>query len=127
MRTILQLNLPTLGRPANDNRPALMLHKGWVRIYANLASDLEALSDRRRLSYQLSSKLRRYRRLHFWHSLWITVWYRCGGVCERCLTRPMAQLHHKHYRTYGQERPEDMEGLCSDCHWLHHRSRSRSA
>jgi len=40
------------------------------------------------------------------------------GRCERCRRyRPgRLQLHHKHYRTLGRERHEDLELLCVTCH-----------
>lgn len=37
--------------------------------------------------------------------------------CERCLLiTEHLELHHKHYRTLGNERDEDIEVLCNACH-----------
>ena len=42
---------------------------------------------------------------------------RAGGYCERCGLKPLwLEVHHRHYRTIGAERPEDMEVLCPLCH-----------
>lgn len=41
-----------------------------------------------------------------------------GKKCQKCgnTTRPL-QLHHKHYDTFGIERPKDVLLLCMDCHY----------
>lgn len=39
------------------------------------------------------------------------------GLCAGCgLRRSRLELHHLHYRTLGQERPEDVVALCRWCH-----------
>jgi 5-methylcytosine-specific restriction endonuclease McrA len=117
-----QADLPDIHQPANDNVPLLRRHQDWARIYLARARDLEMLSDTRKLTQQQRNRLNRFRRLHRWHSLWITVWLRCGNTCESCGVRPMEELHHLHYQTYGNESPEDMQGLCRFCHWMYHRA-----
>jgi 5-methylcytosine-specific restriction endonuclease McrA len=40
-----------------------------------------------------------------------------GHRCERCLhVSAYLELHHKHYYSFGSERPEDVELLCPKCH-----------
>lgn len=46
------------------------------------------------------------------------VWARCGGRCERCHRRRMAEVHHKTYRRLFHEELRDLQGLCGRCHWL---------
>jgi len=36
--------------------------------------------------------------------------------CERCERQGSLQVHHRHYRTLGNERAEDVEVLCYSCH-----------
>jgi len=40
-----------------------------------------------------------------------------GNRCENCgRGERVLQVHHKHYKTLGHERPQDLEVLCLDCH-----------
>jgi hypothetical protein len=39
-----------------------------------------------------------------------------GRAWERCGRTVDLQIHHTHYRTLGNERPEDLEVLCPPCH-----------
>ena len=40
-----------------------------------------------------------------------------GSKCERCGQDSVSlELHHLHYRSLGDEQPEDVELLCRDCH-----------
>jgi 5-methylcytosine-specific restriction endonuclease McrA len=42
-----------------------------------------------------------------------------GNRCERCgQSRISLELHHLHYRSLGNEQPEDVELLCQECHTL---------
>jgi 5-methylcytosine-specific restriction endonuclease McrA len=44
-----------------------------------------------------------------------------GRRCERCGVGGMLDIHHKHYRTLGMERPMDVQVLCRHCHErVHH-------
>jgi 5-methylcytosine-specific restriction endonuclease McrA len=52
-------------------------------------------------------------------------WKKEEGFCENCgLSRQESwrsykqdlQIHHKHYRTYGNEDRDDVEVLCRRCH-----------
>lgn len=47
------------------------------------------------------------------------------GKCEICSSANDLQVHHKHYRTLGNERPEDAAVLCSNCHANHHESEGK--
>lgn len=53
-----------------------------------------------------------------WYALKDAVKARCWRLCEYCLLRPGDQLHHRHYRTWGRERPEDVMLVCDPCHRL---------
>ena len=40
-----------------------------------------------------------------------------GNRCQRCEQEIASlHLHHVHYRSFGSERPEDVELLCTECH-----------
>jgi len=41
---------------------------------------------------------------------------RCGGICERCSQRAMAQVHHLNYDHLYDEPLADLQGLCGVCH-----------
>lgn len=36
--------------------------------------------------------------------------------CKSCGSSQKLHLHHKHYRNFKQETPDDVEVLCFDCH-----------
>ncbi len=41
-------------------------------------------------------------------------------VCRCCHRAPATQVHHKHYRTIGNERPGDLVAVCAACHCALH-------
>lgn len=43
-----------------------------------------------------------------------------GGKCETCGATHGLQVHHRHYRTLGQEGLQDVEILCGGCHTQEH-------
>jgi hypothetical protein len=43
--------------------------------------------------------------------------------CQRCGALGGLEVHHKHYRTLGAERAEDLEVLCMPCHEVADRER----
>lgn len=45
---------------------------------------------------------------------------RAGGQCNRCNAVRNLQVHHRHYKTLGEENYKDVEVLCQDCHRSHH-------
>jgi 5-methylcytosine-specific restriction endonuclease McrA len=62
-----------------------------------------------------------YLRSAHWRSLRIWALEAADWRCQRCgKTMSVAggslDVHHKHYRTVGHERPSDLEVLCRPCH-----------
>lgn len=58
-----------------------------------------------------------------WRELRSRVLKETGGKCERCgksYRKIHMHLHHKHYRTIGNEAREDVELLCVYCHAIEH-------
>jgi 5-methylcytosine-specific restriction endonuclease McrA len=52
-----------------------------------------------------------------WRQLRTRVLAERGYACERCgMTLTPLDLHHLHYRTLGEETPDDVELLCHRCH-----------
>ncbi len=45
---------------------------------------------------------------------------RAGGCCEECGNAHGLEAHHKTYAHLGDERPQDLEVLCSYCHAERH-------
>lgn len=38
------------------------------------------------------------------------------GICEKCKAAPIDVVHHKTYENFGDEKLEDLAGLCKPCH-----------
>lgn len=64
----------------------------------------------RRAAYQ------RYLASREWALLKAAVRRRSGGTCERCHAAPHDETHHLTYERIGQERLEDLLGVCEPCH-----------
>lgn len=65
----------------------------------------------------------KYLQSELWKKVRAAALWHAGGKCQLC-GQPHAQLevHHNSYnRLGGQERPEDLVVLCSDCHRRHHK------
>jgi hypothetical protein len=43
-------------------------------------------------------------------------WRKKTKACEKCGSAKELQCHHKHYRTLGRERREDILVVCRTCH-----------
>ena len=41
--------------------------------------------------------------------------------CERCGSKRKLHVHHKTYKNFGHEEPQDLELLCEKCHQVEHR------
>ena len=39
-----------------------------------------------------------------------------GHKCEKCGSGKNLQVHHKHYKSFGDEMPWDLIVLCEKCH-----------
>jgi 5-methylcytosine-specific restriction endonuclease McrA len=57
-----------------------------------------------------------YRASRPWALLKRQVRIRANGRCERCAERSVDHIHHRTYERTGQERLDDLWGLCSPCH-----------
>jgi hypothetical protein len=52
-----------------------------------------------------------------WKSLKSEIIEQRGNRCKRCREGSTSlELHHVHYRSLGNEQPEDVELLCRECH-----------
>jgi 5-methylcytosine-specific restriction endonuclease McrA len=52
-----------------------------------------------------------------WKELRLKIIEQRGGKCQRCNSDSLdLELHHLHYRSLGNELPEDVELLCPKCH-----------
>ena len=43
-----------------------------------------------------------------------------GKFCSRCRAKSYLEVHHNHYKTFGDENVEDLSILCKHCHSLVH-------
>jgi hypothetical protein len=41
---------------------------------------------------------------------------RQNGICQRCGSRPIENVHHITYENLGREDPDDLIGVCLPCH-----------
>lgn len=48
------------------------------------------------------------------------VFLRAYYRCESCSRDGPLELHHRHYNSQGEEKPEDLYALCRDCHQAMH-------
>lgn len=46
---------------------------------------------------------------------------RAHGQCQQCGAHRNLHVHHKHYRTLGEEQYTDVEVLCAACHKTRHK------
>jgi hypothetical protein len=52
-----------------------------------------------------------------WKNLRRNIIEQHGNRCQRCGNESVTlALHHVHYRSFGNEQPEDVELLCGGCH-----------
>jgi hypothetical protein len=58
----------------------------------------------------------RYLASREWALLKQSVRERSHGTCERCRRRPHDHTHHVTYEPIGQERLDDLLGVCEPCH-----------
>lgn len=70
------------------------------------------MSDKERYALYLCSRE--------WGLLREQVRERCGGYCERCEVNCMSHVHHLTYIRKYNELPEDLQGLCEECHLFVH-------
>lgn len=71
-------------------------------------SDNGDMSDKERYQRYLAGRE--------WGLLKQQVKARSGGICERCKFIPSTAVHHITYARKYNERIEDLQDLCDDCH-----------
>lgn len=63
-----------------------------------------------------STTYQRYIKSTAWRRKRCQVLIRCGSICERCGEWPVVNVHHLTYARLGDERLEDLLGVCFNCH-----------
>jgi DNA-directed RNA polymerase subunit RPC12/RpoP len=58
----------------------------------------------------------RYLRSDAWQAKRLIALSAASYRCARCGGRNRLEVHHKHYRTFQRERPQDLEVVCRTCH-----------
>ena len=52
-----------------------------------------------------------------WHEKRSLILRRADGRCERCETSTTRlEVHHRHYKNFGNEKLTDLLGVCRECH-----------
>lgn len=67
-----------------------------------------------------SNFYREYLASEAWSQKREAVIARCAGICEQCMMNRVQQIHHLTYERLGNERLEDLMGLCARCHMKIH-------
>lgn len=57
-----------------------------------------------------------YLRSEKWRLIRQNALRRAKFCCERCSAKGFLDVHHKHYRTLGDESLDDVEVVCRTCH-----------
>jgi hypothetical protein len=67
----------------------------------------------------LQAEYRTYLSSSHWIQKRVEILQQANGLCEIC-SQPANQVHHLHYRSIGNEQPEDLMAVCRECHELIH-------
>lgn len=78
------------------------------------------LSQMRRVGLWPKPEYYRYIGSRFWRELRDSFIADAGGRCERCGCGGVMHIHHRHYRTLGNEARCDVEVICVGCHTAEH-------
>lgn len=69
----------------------------------------------------------KYLRTPHWRRMRTLAFYRYGKKCRRCgnygTNRNPIQVHHRSYDHLGDERIEELEVICKNCHTFHHQEK----
>ena len=60
----------------------------------------------------------RYLQSKHWKAFRFLALEHCGNKCSLCGSTDNLTVHHKHYETIGDEKFDDVEVLCRQCHKL---------
>jgi hypothetical protein len=80
----------------------------------------KALYDSARLTELKQMDYKPYLQTEEWERKRRDAVERARGVCEKCGSPDNLQVHHKTYERRGEELPEDLIVLCSECHKKEH-------
>ena len=107
------------GKRSVESFPEFVKHG---RMYHDAISALRALrssefiAEREEENQQWWSTYNDYLRSPQWQSKRRKVLQRAGGVCECCLERHAAQVHHTTYQHVGNEPLWELRAICNECH-----------
>lgn len=57
-----------------------------------------------------------YLKSSHWQSVRKLALTEYNNKCSMCGRTDHLQVHHKHYKTFGHEKTEDVQVVCKDCH-----------
>lgn len=115
-RGVGSVNTKRLSQQCADH--ARNLSKAYAR---GEMSTRDSKQSRRIASNQLSLEYNQYINSPLWFVKRAQILKQRGNRCEECGTTQELQVHHLHYRTFRDERPQDLKVLCEPCHKLWHR------
>jgi hypothetical protein len=79
-----------------------------------VAQSYLALRDRGDLEFQ--QEYQSYLASSEWKRKRSHILKRCRGICEGCMEKQAAEVHHLSYRHFGAEFLFELVGLCNSCH-----------
>ena len=69
----------------------------------------------------------RYDNSHVWAEKRSIKIASANGICEVCGINEAKQVHHFTYDRCGREKMEDLQAICTDCHYGKHKNKSKLA
>jgi len=131
-RDYFRLQCPDCGCPLSKQlahaRVAQLKFEGIPVEPWNEARAAHYRNERYKYSEPIYQQIGRYRRQVWWDryseyldsaewkELGARIMQRAGGVCEQCQRRRAVHVHHLTYERAGEEREEDLQAICFNCH-----------
>ena len=102
---------------------ASMVKEKWDRLTVRDLDTTAKLEEIKRLKKELwnspKEKYARYLTSDKWKAMRIKALERAKYRCQVCNSASKLQVHHRVYRGFGNEKPEDLTVLCEKCHKLY--------
>lgn len=89
-------------------------HSYWLRYIRYSWPISQAINGEQRQKWWADYQA--YQGSEAWKTRVASVMCRANGNCERCREQKAVHVHHLTYERVGDERLEDLQALCFDCH-----------
>lgn len=95
-------------------------------LYLNMKKQYEPARLKSKVDCARALPYPEYLKTHHWRRVRAAMILANRGACQRCPRDPRAydfwglHVHHKSYKSFGNEQFQDLELLCADCHKREH-------